>query len=97
MSETAAPLFVAQAIIHGDDERQIWVRDRCVEGRARGCKYFRASTHPYIAGLILVEGWKIHIGKGAPNWSLVATLEPQTRWWTLDTLSPRTTIRETSE
>lgn len=54
------PCFVAQNSIPVERhrERWVWFNDTAAEGRAQGADHFRASIHPEMPDIILLEGWK---------------------------------------
>ena len=66
------PDFIAQtAEPMTPDERRIWVEAQVAAGRADGATFFRASVHPEIAYLTLMEGWaKQPEDQGEQRWQM---------------------------
>ncbi len=68
------PNFIAQL---GEpatpEEHLIWINAQIEAGRVAGSTFFRASYHPELADLILVEGWeKRPDDQGEPRWQFAA-------------------------
>ncbi len=66
------PLFIAQtAEPMTPEERMIWLHAQADAGRSSGATFFRASVHPDIEHLTLIEGWKEQPeDQGEAQWQL---------------------------
>lgn len=68
------PEFLAQSgEPMSSEERLIWLEAQAAAGRAAGATFFRASIHPGISDLILMEGWIVRPDEqGEPRWQMEA-------------------------
>lgn len=66
----AEPTFVFQTDIPmTPDKRMEWLRNRAEEASANGAAFHRASIHPDIPHLTLLESWDVRPDdQGEPRW-----------------------------
>ncbi len=68
------PFYIRQAEVDGGGHaKRVWFDRVAAEARAEGATFFRASVHPDIENLVLLEGWKTQPeNQGELRWSLTA-------------------------
>jgi hypothetical protein len=74
MSGMVEPNFIAQTAEPAPpDERMVWIKAQIEFGRVAGATFFRASVHPEIPDLTLVEGWiEQPEDQGEPRFQMVS-------------------------
>jgi hypothetical protein len=74
------PFYIRQtADLKTPDEAREWLREAIAEARSEGATFFRASYHPEIAHLHLVEGWTVQPeDQGEVRWALTYSQDDAT-------------------